>query len=1051
MGLTKYQKSVKELPEILADVVSVVKTYFNENGQAILEQSTGGVALAAKLVLGPSLDRYFQRIAKKKKANFGFETYLRAAADQAELSLQSVLGELELPTEKVKLRFLTNKFFNDLGNFESTDLILVFSPKYHPAVTFVLNFYRKLLRDVGVSQDLANTFERDFNSHIEVAVANTFGGSYGSHLQDVERYQLEESEIKLLARTVSEGRIGLQENENLKYEDTYGSWRPISSFGQVREEQIEEDKNVVLVTDLIEEYFGDITATTLDKVLFLVADFGKGKSVFLRRYASQLAHNYLDKRSGYFPIYFNLRNYSSYSSDTPLGVVADYLETDFGICIQDDYFRNKRFVFLLDSLDESGELTSKHISAVVNSVRRIQSLDKSKCRSNRLIVSTRPIDEGLDELLRAHKPYQFKNDEGRSIQCFLSVHGFTKAQFNSWLRESLMEAFRQLPDHGREQVEQLIQPPVDLYDHFHQKNGLSVGELRRPIFAYMIYQLLLNGVDLSALGKIGVYLSFLNLLTKEAKHIDDKEYIIDLTQEFEFRNLLHVVAALWMRERQQGKQGILNKADICRVLDGEDKGQSDSEILERYKAQGVVQVEFLSHSYFGENNSHLHFQHQSFAEMLLAEYYLKIFVKYALDDKCTITDVQTRLSLGVPTAQTIEFLKELLALLRETVCENPTPEVLQKRKLLLPLMCSLASRQNNPLFCYDIYYRWFKGITLSANSTQIPDDSLVRWCIGEVELEKIINLAANIVESKAVVLSGEAQIAASLFSNDLLVFQKTDLSRAPRNIDKWLALLVGNNLYNNTKENRFFNRRLEDGFAVFRLARTWHEGNDEIAPYWGRSLFRGLSIHRKVWGSAESIFRGLEFGDVDFSYSEFTGLHFMDCNLSYAKFEYCKLKHVEMVCCNLAGVSFKGVHSDTAKFSINLSQSFLCQSVFVPEVLATYLNADGMPFLVYLIPKKQRVTAAHSGLENTAQILLTLFGLLDLAMSDGDFEPNKVKNMFSFGSERCRQLFSEFIYKLQLLKIGEAESTHIYAWLEGMIHSGRIWIEKHWLVEGEPN
>jgi hypothetical protein len=104
---------------------------------------------------------------------------------------------------------------------------------------------------------------------------------------------------------------------------------------------------------LIEDYFNYQPNNNINKILFILGDFGKGKSVFLKQYASKLAKEYLETGEGRFPVYFNLRNFKNYSSDYELGVVADYLLTEYGIRINDDHFVNKNYVFLIDSLDEA--------------------------------------------------------------------------------------------------------------------------------------------------------------------------------------------------------------------------------------------------------------------------------------------------------------------------------------------------------------------------------------------------------------------------------------------------------------------------------------------------------------------------------------------------------------------------------------------------------------------------------------------------------------------------------------------------------------------------
>ena len=203
------------------------------------------------------------------------------------------------------------------------------------------------------------------------------------------------------------------------------------------------------------------------------------------------------------------------------------------------------------------------------------------------------------------------------IPQFISIHGFKKSQFNDWLSDALKSIDQPLKTTGF--VAEIVAvvkagEEIDIHAKLLENGTLSPSELRRPIFAYMILQLIKDEVDFAAIGKIGIYLSFINHLTKEAKYKGDKELKKNLAKEFEFRNILHATAALWMYKRQQGEQQELTKANICRVLDGEDKKEKDSEILMRYKT--VEEVKFLSHSYLGKNDNVLYFQHQSFAEIL---------------------------------------------------------------------------------------------------------------------------------------------------------------------------------------------------------------------------------------------------------------------------------------------------------------------------------------------------------------------------------------------------------------------------------------------------
>jgi hypothetical protein len=262
------------------------------------------------------------------------------------------------------------------------------------------------------------------------------------------------------------------------------------------------------------------------------------------------------------------------------------------------YNKSKKYLFLIDSLDESGELTQHSIDNVINSIEKIQKLDSIRCRENRIIITSRPIDEGLNTHLSRHYPYCQQNNEGRDIPHFISIYGFKKDQFNNWLINTLKQSNRKSQPEDTELICKILHGiennlKVDIHKELLQDKTLSSGELQRPIFAYMIYQLLVKNIDFFKVGKIGIYLSFINLLSKDAKYINDRNININLLKEFEFRNLLNATSALWQFERHGGNQGFLKKADICRVLDGENRSESDKDILIRYGE--ISEVQFLSH------------------------------------------------------------------------------------------------------------------------------------------------------------------------------------------------------------------------------------------------------------------------------------------------------------------------------------------------------------------------------------------------------------------------------------------------------------------------
>ena len=197
---------------------------------------------------------------------------------------------------------------------------------------------------------------------------------------------------------------------------------------------------LVSAQSLVESYFEIDSTSSLKKILFAVADFGKGKTIFLRQYASRLAKKYVETHEGYIPIYFNLRNFNKYSSDGTYGVIADYLLCEYGIRIEDEYYKKNNYIFLLDSLDESGELGKHYIDKVIQSIKNIQNIDKELKRQNRIVITSRPFPDGLSYHLKAHEPFEIIDKEKNCVPQYISIYGFKTEQFNHWLDSSLSSA-----------------------------------------------------------------------------------------------------------------------------------------------------------------------------------------------------------------------------------------------------------------------------------------------------------------------------------------------------------------------------------------------------------------------------------------------------------------------------------------------------------------------------------------------------------------------------------------------------------------------------------
>ena len=1034
MNKKSIEKMVSIVPDSLKNVLGFVKSNFDENAQDTLTNSTGTIGILIKLFAQDKIDTYFNKITKNKLKNFGTDMYLKASLLQVGKSLETVKNDIvinEVDSKSINSLLLDTLEIND-NLFTENNLLTIFTPQYHPVVVYVRESIVKILNKLNVQNSSIKKILKNFNEGIESSISETFGDKdYEKHKIEINDYLLEKNESRLLWDMYHLNKIGFKEDEILNYEQTFVEWKSVSKFldkeidiSLENHENIQDiEDNLVPAEKLIQEYFDDYSTSTLANILFLIADFGKGKSVFLKQYASKLAKEYIDTKSGYFPIYFNLRNFHNYSSEGELGVINDFLLQEYQIKIDSDYFKNKKYIFLIDSLDESGELIKSSIEKVINSIKSIQNLDKTKCINNIIIITSRPFSDGLENQLKAHKPYTIPNERDEEIPQFISIYGFKKEQFNNWLYQSLKnyKNFNDIKSTGfaQEIINNIKnkKPKINIYEKLLNEKTLSHTELKRPIFGYMIYQLIINNVDFSKIGKIGIYLSFINLLTKDAKYVNDKTHKVNLEQEISYRNILHSISALWMYERQQGQQGVLKKADICRVIEGKRTTESDKEIIERYKNNDVTEIQFLSHSYFGEEDNKLHFQHQSFAEILLAEYYLKVFIKYSLERKIDIDEVRSRLTLGEPTEQTILFFKELICLLKDTVTNDVTDSIIEKRKLLYPLMCSLSIEKHNPLYSSTLYYEWFKFIGKDNDSPFYHPELLNKWAIDENKLNLIIDLASNILNCKDSFLMCKTKNKTALFDEEVTIFENKFVSDFPTDMDKWLSLVIGNLLFTDINNKMFFNEKIENCENLFQLIRNWNYSNNSSSPTWASEYFNGIKMNQKFTINLCS----LDLSNIDFSFSSLNKLNLTNSNLERVKFNNCTLNIVNCAGSSICKTTFDNINLiGNGKFEEGFDLGFakLVQYVFIPNQIVSYLlnlkrGQEGLQ-RQYINFGKDKIFLSndfkYSGYLDS--LLNTLKGLLLFCLKESFMTKKQIIELFEFESDSVKEKFVEFVDRL---------------------------------------
>lgn len=917
--------------------------------------------------------------------NLGFNTYLLAGFREAEKAYEVVREDIRDTIEITKFTENTKNALENLKNeLDESDFPLVNNPEFHPAIVFVKHASTEILVAAGVDHKTVEDFIRSFNLGIATTVLETFGKeNYDRHLESTKDLWIRENEIVFLNDQKKLSSLGFVEGEELQYQETFGTWEDIRNYGpsgdednsynrfRYRDISIKEieniENNLMPLTVLIDEYFSSsqkIREDFLNNILFLIADFGKGKTSFLKNYASSFAQLYLKTHEGPFPVYFNLNQYDKYSNSPSLGVIANYLAKKYKIDIKDDYFKKKEYIFLLDSLDESGELSETHIEKVIKDILEIQNLDIINQRSNRIIITSRPLAKGLIEQVTKYQPHRIKryDKDGNFMEetdNYISFYGFKRSQFDEYIRYALKRYMKSNNKKSSDftgnskRIFGLIEDDKPIELHNILRDGiLKDVELRKPIFSYMIFKLITSDTDFLGLGKVGVYISFLNQLTKEAKHRDDTNHKVSLKDEFTYRNILHASALLWQYKRESGEQISLTKADICRTIEEKEIDKDDRVVLKQFL--DIESIHFLSHSYLGEKENTLHFQHQSFAEILLAEYYLKVFIKCAIEEDTDIDEARIRLSVGMPTDQTMEFFKGMVSLLKECVLgDKKDKATLNKRELLIPLLASMTeNKHNKKLYSTRLKIQWFEKHEQEIfRSNKVSNELLEDFPINTSVFEKITNLCKSIFNSQTIYTLTEAQQHTVLFKNELIGTKKSGFYTT---IDKWFALLLGNIIYNNIKEKKFFNA-LISSTQIFELIRCWNFENGAVAE-WASDFFQGIDMSKN---DEPSYFDSLNLDRLNFSYS-----HFMYCLIRYSSirsgnFSNCSFFYFSAESCDIQNTKFfdieilyEGKKLDF-DFSIGFEGTFdlvfskFQQGLIFPELLNKILKGTSSGLINY--------------------------------------------------------------------------------------------------------
>jgi uncharacterized protein YjbI with pentapeptide repeats len=343
-----------------------------------------------------------------------------------------------------------------------------------------------------------------------------------------------------------------------------------------------------------------------DRLLFLAAPFGVGKSVLARKIASEYAFKCQKKNDEYVPVFVPLRNGLN---NVYRGSLYDLLDNVVTYAKHD-----RKILLILDSLDEyehekRGDLKELNL--------KIRNELLPKYSKMKIIVTSRlNIDYPKTFEIRGQK--------------YLRLLSFSDEQVNQ---------FFEINSSGLTYKDAL-------------SYGLEHKDIAKPLLSFMLLKVFpFIGSDLkqkhqhftSNMFRSFIYFHFLSHLT-EGKRIEKEDRFQINNSYLDEKNALRKLALL----KQIHKDGLTKQ-----IIENEAKFFGfKSDVLH---INPVLTCYLYSNSPSDENEIHVNFIHESFQEYLMAENYLEALLKGE--------NKSAWMNAGKPSKETINFLDGLLHLL----------------------------------------------------------------------------------------------------------------------------------------------------------------------------------------------------------------------------------------------------------------------------------------------------------------------------------------------------------------------------------------------------
>ncbi len=546
------------------------------------------------------------------------------------------------------------------------------------------------LMGLGIAPEQANQVAdrvaRNTNQYILPALAE--GGHSAERL--VQWYQLGGRDVfekylsidTYLEEVIRQQPLESVFNEGFTFRDIYV---PLKAQPLTQEGEPDRSRPVVILEDWAQQFLAD--ANHKDRVMFIQAEPGRGKSTFCRIFADWVRQH---EHPRWTPILIRLRDVRLLESDFEEtlrnAVDRDFAETDRG-WLND---RNTRFLFLLDGFDElllEGG-TSGGLEHFLQQVSRFQqSCARNSEKDHRVLITGRTL--ALQSIERS-VPANFERIEILPLDADLQAQWFAKWQRLVGPEKTL--AFQQFLQDER------------CPDRIHGPEGLA----QEPLLLYLLAAMhrdgklqieMFEGAE-GAKAKILIYERSLDWVLTKQRSDSLQWQIPDLEQEG-LRILMEAGLCVVQAGGEWAPIAMIESRlndDRTKVLLAEVRQHLNANPLQNALAA------FYLRSRKGKAGS-VEFAHKSFGEFLCAKRLKEALEDWTRPGRRSQFEVSTQRMqwkiydlLGAPVL-TPEIVEYLMALLAES--SEFRPEVLFAR-------------------LHEVYQRWCRGEFIDALSDNLP-------------------------------------------------------------------------------------------------------------------------------------------------------------------------------------------------------------------------------------------------------------------------------------------------------------------------------------------